>query len=858
MSLYTNQVSANSKDFFFLLANVSTLTTNNLIAKNISTNSLLANTATISSLQTDFISSGRIHADFIDVHSISSLNLEANYFENSTSAILFGNISSITTNNITLDGNTIDTGGVGFGAVLLLNGLPIATGTSSFSSIQEWSYFPALSTVHMGNFNIEDAGNITCQNIYNALNIQTDTLNALTAMTAPSGTVTNLRTTNFSTVNAVGSNISISGNANFNNISTGRISGQSGTFGGLSTLAISTGSINGTPFISGSNWSQYPANSAVNFNGYALTNTTGQTFSITPSSNLNITTSNGNLVANYPIALRGGDITVTADGGSDVGNNATVNLVASNGNRGQINLTANPGFAGVQGEVNVTANGGTVGGVGLGGLITLTANTPIGLSNLTSAIKLSAAGINSYAGATPSFGSGAGYNFIHGDLGVNITSGLASLLPNTAGTTYIYGTAGVEIPSDAYMKYITPYWDGLTTPPDLKIEGRYILPNLAQVCVRMSNVKQIDFQENFGTYMSNCDNIGMSSNGVITTSNLGATNATIGTLSNTNIVGAGGSLSGYTNISGTNGSFTTLSNTNIVGSGAGTISGYNQINSSNANLSSIQVSSINSFASFGTKSMRVEGDVAQIQLRNNNIAGAGTNLNLLSRTAYSEIQSFNSNFTTPLNLIFNADNFGFNVPSASITGGIEMDISGNTQVRGDLYVTGTEYVSTIANLKYVNTKDIYTFGEFLTLSTITITGANTPTVIPFDTNTVGNEVSLVSGAIEVSQSGLYEFKVSIQFDKSGGGTDVVDFWVRVNGNDVANTASQLVVNGTQGETLGTCFYYLSLNASDKVEIVFASGDATMEAAYFPAWVTPGDPYDRPAVPAVIANIKLLR
>jgi hypothetical protein len=40
--------------------------------------------------------------------------------------------------------------------------------------------------------------------------------------------------------------------------------------------------------------------------------------------------------------------------------------------------------------------------------------------------------------------------------------------------------------------------------------------------------------------------------------------------------------------------------------------------------------------------------------------------------------------------------------------------------------------------------------------------------------------------------------------------------------------------------------------------VFASGDATMEAAYFPAWVTPGDPYDRPAVPAVIANIKLLR
>jgi hypothetical protein len=842
MSLYTNQVSANQKDFFFLLANVSTLTTNNLIAKNISTNSLLANTAVISSLTGNYAVFEDISCNTIEANSISSLNLEANFAEFSSILCLDGLISSIVTTNVLLDGNTLDTGGQGAGAVLLLNGFPIVTGAlSSFSTLADWSYFPALSSVNMASQNLLNAGNITCQNIYNALNIQTDTLNALTALTAPSGTITNLRTTNFSTVNAVGSNISISGNANLTAISTGTISGQSATFGGVSTLAISTGSINGTPFISGSNWSQYPANSKIDTNGFTLGNSPGQVFNLAPSSNLNITTSNGNLVANYPIAISGGDVTVTADGGSDVGNNATVNLVASNGNRGQINLTANPGFAGVQGEVNITANGGSIGGVGLGGLITMTANTPIGLSNLTSAIRFSAAGINSYAGAIPSIASLAGYNFIYGTLGVNIAAGLPSVFPNAGGTVYIYGTNGVEIPSDAYMKNIYPYWDGITTPPDLNIEGRYILPNLAQVCVRMSNVKQIDFQSNVTTYMSNCDNIAMSANGVITTSNLGATNGTVGVLSNTTLVGSGaGNISGYVGINGNVGTFS------------------NNIVSSNANLSSVQLSSINSFASFGTKSMRIEGDVAQLQLRNNNIAGAGTNLNLLSRTAYSEIQSFNSNFTTPLNLIFNADNFGFNVPSASITGGIEMDISGNTQVRGDLTVTGTEYVSTISNLKFVNTKDIYTFGEFLTLSTITIAAANTPTVIPFDTNTVGNEVSLVSGAIEVSQSGLYEFKVSIQFDKTGGGVDVVDFWVRVNGNDVANTASQVVVNGTQGETLGTCFYYLSLNASDKVEIVFASGDATMEAAYFPAWVTPGDPYDRPAVPAVIANIKLLR
>jgi hypothetical protein len=37
--------------------------------------------------------------------------------------------------------------------------------------------------------------------------------------------------------------------------------------------------------------------------------------------------------------------------------------------------------------------------------------------------------------------------------------------------------------------------------------------------------------------------------------------------------------------------------------------------------------------------------------------------------------------------------------------------------------------------------------------------------------------------------------------------------------------------------------------------VFASGDATMAATAFPAWVTPGDPYDRPAIPSIILNVK---
>lgn len=662
MSLYTNQVSVNSSNYFFLLANVSTLRANEIIAKNISTNSITGGTANFSTVTGIRGIFNDISCNTLEANSISSLNLETNFAEMSSLVCLDGLISSILTTNVILDGNTLDTGGAGAGAVLLLNGFPIVTGgLSSFSTLADWSYFPALSSVNFANQNILQAGNINCQNIFNALNVQTDSASILTSLTAPSGVITNLRNTNFSTVSAVGSNITVSQNLLASNISTGTINGQSGTFRGLSSLTLSTGTvtagslstntlstgtINGVPFISGSNWSQYPANSVVNLANNTLSNTSnivGTQIAMTVASNIGLTASND-------INMAATDLSATIDGGINIADIATVNITAQNGNRGRINLTANSGFNnGVAGDIFITANGGSVLGVGTGGTIELTANTPIGLSNLTSKISLSASGINSYAGVVPPLASAFGYNFIYGTNGVYLAAGIPPGLPNVPGTCYIYGTLGIEMPSDLYLKNIYPYWDGITTPPDINIEGRYIIPNLAQVCVRMSNVRQIDFQSNVTTYMSNCDNIAMSANGVITTSNLSATNGTIGTLSNTTIVGAGGNISGYNTISATNGSFTTLSNTNIVGAGSGQINGYVGMSTLAMNLSSI-----NGFASFGSKSIRVSGDVAQVQCYNNNPGGIGTNLNLLSRVAYTEIQSFNSNFTDARPLVLRA------------------------------------------------------------------------------------------------------------------------------------------------------------------------------------------------------------
>jgi collagen type VII alpha len=174
---------------------------------------------------------------------------------------------------------------------------------------------------------------------------------------------------------------------------------------------------------------------------------------------------------------------------------------------------------------------------------------------------------------------------------------------------------------------------------------------------------------------------------------------------------------------------------------------------------------------------------------------------------------------------------------------------------------GTGSTGALTGVQTINSKPIFINGSFYSTASQLQTGgiANTPTPIEFNTTVVSNGIALtgIPSQIKVTQTGLYEFSFSCQLDKSGGGVDVCDVWLRKNGNDLPDTASQVVVNGTNGETVLTVPFYFNLNANDYIEVVFASQDATMEIAAFPAWVTPGDPYDRPAIPSIIANMKLI-
>jgi len=826
MSCLPNQTNITPKDAFFLLANASTFNAGNLNVNNLSCGTITAGQANIqtgfySTLRGDLLSANTLHVSSI----ISDGKIDANVFSSIFTYAFEGTVSTLFTEHIILDQATLDVVG---GNVLLLNGIPLATTSTSISSLEEWSYYPALSSLNMASQNIANCGNLNSQNIFNALAIQTDSLAALTNLTSPAATLTNLRATNFSTVNLVASNATIpsltAGAGAFSTLNTSSIftSSVRGSAGVFSTLNVS--SINNISTFNAQNWANYPATSNVNMNGFDITGGSQTSFNINGNINMTLTASNS--------------ISTVVDRGIDITAPAIVNINAKNGLQGQVNIQADPGFAGVFGRVDITANGGTTGGIGTGGLITLNANTPIGFSNATSAIRMNAAGINSYAGLIPSVASLAGYNFIYGTNGVNIAAGLPSVFPNTIGTVYLYGTLGIEMPSDAYMKNIYPYWDGLTTPPDLNITGRYIIPNLAQIYVNLSNVKRI--------YMDSFAEI----------QDVKLINMSNGTISNANNIGGNGTISGYTNMSATNGTFTTLSNTNLIGSGSGSVSGYangtftnlsnttlnnNRIFTSSiltstitsvlANCSSLNTSTIVSPV-YGTEFRIVNtlpgsstggsGPNAVSRLIAEKPSGVSTVAQLVAADTGATLASFKKDGTLT-NLLLNASTI--HVSSQSFT------------------CIPPVFVSSINGVGYP-----LTYGSFTANSTQTLT-TNVAISTVLDTVEAASGIALASASssrVVVNSPGVYRFQASPQFDTSSGGQNTVDFWFAKNGNAVPRSASKMTIQNN-GEVFSSVEIVLDMNTNDYVEVLWTSSDNNMTCSAFAAAGV------IPAVPALILN-----
>jgi len=130
------------------------------------------------------------------------------------------------------------------------------------------------------------------------------------------------------------------------------------------------------------------------------------------------------------------------------------------------------------------------------------------------------------------------------------------------------------------------------------------------------------------------------------------------------------------------------------------------------------------------------------------------------------------------------------------------------------------------------------------------------TVMTFNTVDVADGITLVSSSqITVPNTGKYSLQFSSQFKNTNNAQEDVTVWLRINGVDLANSATQYTIParksaGIFGYGVASLTLFLDLTANDYVEILWIPTNTTVTMEHLPASVTPA----YPAIPSVIATM----
>jgi len=155
-------------------------------------------------------------------------------------------------------------------------------------------------------------------------------------------------------------------------------------------------------------------------------------------------------------------------------------------------------------------------------------------------------------------------------------------------------------------------------------------------------------------------------------------------------------------------------------------------------------------------------------------------------------------------------------------------------------------IPAIATPQLINTR----YGYFYNTATQTAAAINTAYGMTFDS--VGFQRGVTIGSptsrIYVDRIGIFNIQFSAQIDKTSGGTAFVYIWLRVNGVDVPNSASQVRIQGNNAEVIAAWNFVEQLNAGDYFELMWSVDDTSVillaAAASAPV----------PAIPSVILTV----
>jgi hypothetical protein len=105
-----------------------------------------------------------------------------------------------------------------------------------------------------------------------------------------------------------------------------------------------------------------------------------------------------------------------------------------------------------------------------------------------------------------------------------------------------------------------------------------------------------------------------------------------------------------------------------------------------------------------------------------------------------------------------------------------------------------------------------------------------------------------SSKIKVSRPATYNVQFSIQLDKTSGGTGLFHIWFRKNGVDIAQSASQIRVQGNNAEIFSSANLFVTLSNGDYLQVMYSVSDVSVELTAFAAAAPV------PAIPSIIFTV----
>ena len=141
------------------------------------------------------------------------------------------------------------------------------------------------------------------------------------------------------------------------------------------------------------------------------------------------------------------------------------------------------------------------------------------------------------------------------------------------------------------------------------------------------------------------------------------------------------------------------------------------------------------------------------------------------------------------------------------------------------------------------------YGSFYDTTTQNVVGVNTYQPVRLNTTDLSNQVSIANSShIVIANSGVYNIQFSLQVDKTTAAGAHIYIWLRKNGLDVPNSATELAVQGTFSEVVAAWNFVVSPNANDYYELMWSATDIHIRLKAVSANGVV------PAIPSVIVSV----